>query len=140
VKRQKEVKDGRLARGCEVGAERAGHLVDHVILDVPVRQWVLSLPHRLLSTLTTSDARMMTTAAPPRTAGLIPGWSELPNDPNLVFSEDGLAYWHLIWTLNDENLKSRPCHDGISKKTSVQKSSQAVMFTSHPAPPMAVTR
>jgi hypothetical protein len=28
-------------------AERAAHLVDHVIPDVPVRQWVLSLPHRL---------------------------------------------------------------------------------------------
>jgi ribosomal protein S27AE len=26
-------------------AERAAHLVDHVIPDVPVRQWVLSLPH-----------------------------------------------------------------------------------------------
>jgi hypothetical protein len=28
-------------------AERAAHLVDHVFPDVPVRQWVLSLPHRL---------------------------------------------------------------------------------------------
>lgn len=28
-------------------AERAAHLVDHVIADVPVRQWVLSLPYRL---------------------------------------------------------------------------------------------
>jgi hypothetical protein len=28
-------------------AERAAHLVDQVIPDVPVRQWVLSLPHRL---------------------------------------------------------------------------------------------
>src|SRR5438128_5692777 len=29
-------------------AERAGHLVDHVLpADVPVRQWVLSVPHRL---------------------------------------------------------------------------------------------
>jgi len=28
-------------------AEHAAHLVDHVIPDVPVRQWVLSLPHRL---------------------------------------------------------------------------------------------
>ena len=28
-------------------AERAAHLVDHVIPDVPVRQWVLSLPQRL---------------------------------------------------------------------------------------------
>lgn len=27
-------------------AERAAHLVDHVLPDVPVRQWVLSLPHR----------------------------------------------------------------------------------------------
>ncbi len=27
--------------------ERAAHLVDHVIPDVPVRQWVLTLPHRL---------------------------------------------------------------------------------------------
>ena len=27
--------------------ERAAHLVDHVFPDVPVRQWVLSLPHRL---------------------------------------------------------------------------------------------
>jgi hypothetical protein len=28
-------------------AERAAHLVDHVFPDVPVRQWVLSLPARL---------------------------------------------------------------------------------------------
>jgi ribosomal protein S27AE len=28
-------------------AERAAHLVDHVVPVVPVRQWVLSLPHRL---------------------------------------------------------------------------------------------
>jgi hypothetical protein len=29
-------------------AERAAHLVDHVFPpDVPVRQWVLSVPHRL---------------------------------------------------------------------------------------------
>ena len=28
-------------------AERAAHLVDHGFPDVPVRQWVLSLPHRL---------------------------------------------------------------------------------------------
>jgi len=28
-------------------AERAAHLIDHVFPDVPVRQWVLSLPHRL---------------------------------------------------------------------------------------------
>ena len=28
-------------------AERAAHLVDHVFPPVPVRQWVLSLPHRL---------------------------------------------------------------------------------------------
>ena len=28
-------------------AERAVHLVDHVFSDVPVRQWVVSLPHRL---------------------------------------------------------------------------------------------
>jgi hypothetical protein len=28
-------------------AERAAHLVDHVLPDVPVRQWVLSLPHRM---------------------------------------------------------------------------------------------
>jgi hypothetical protein len=28
-------------------AERAAHLVDRVIPDVPVRQWVLSLPHRV---------------------------------------------------------------------------------------------
>jgi Transposase zinc-binding domain/Putative transposase len=28
-------------------AESAAHLVDHVLPDVPVRQWVLSLPHRL---------------------------------------------------------------------------------------------
>ena len=27
--------------------ERAAHLVDHVIPDVPVRQWVLTLPHRI---------------------------------------------------------------------------------------------
>jgi hypothetical protein len=28
-------------------AERAAHLVDHVFLDVSVRQWVISLPYRL---------------------------------------------------------------------------------------------
>ena len=28
-------------------AERAAHLVDHVFPGVPVRQWVLSLPHRI---------------------------------------------------------------------------------------------
>jgi hypothetical protein len=28
-------------------AERAAHLVDHVLPAVPIRQWVLSLPHRL---------------------------------------------------------------------------------------------
>jgi hypothetical protein len=28
-------------------AERAAHLVDHVLPDVPVRQWVLSLPYRV---------------------------------------------------------------------------------------------
>jgi hypothetical protein len=28
-------------------AERAAHLIDHVFPDVTVRQWVLSLPHRL---------------------------------------------------------------------------------------------
>jgi|CXWL01.1.fsa_nt_gi hypothetical protein len=28
-------------------AERAAHLVDHVLPDVPVRQWVLSLPHQV---------------------------------------------------------------------------------------------
>jgi hypothetical protein len=28
-------------------AERAAHLVDHIFPDVPVRQWVWSLPHRL---------------------------------------------------------------------------------------------
>ena len=27
--------------------ERAAHLVDHVFPDVPIRQWVLSLPHRV---------------------------------------------------------------------------------------------
>jgi hypothetical protein len=28
-------------------AERSAHLIDHVFPDVAVRQWVLSLPHRL---------------------------------------------------------------------------------------------
>jgi hypothetical protein len=28
-------------------AERAAHLVDHVLPEVPVRQWVLTVPHRL---------------------------------------------------------------------------------------------
>lgn len=28
-------------------AERTAHLVDHVLPDVPIRQWVLTLPHRL---------------------------------------------------------------------------------------------
>ena len=27
--------------------ERAAHLVDHVLPDVPVRQWVLTLPHHI---------------------------------------------------------------------------------------------
>jgi hypothetical protein len=27
-------------------AERAAHVVDHVFPRVPVRQWVLTLPHR----------------------------------------------------------------------------------------------
>ena len=41
-------------------AERAAHLVDHVFPPVPVRQWVLSLPHRLryvLAGITTCAAR-----------------------------------------------------------------------------------
>lgn len=28
-------------------AERAAHLLDHVLPDAPIRQWVLSLPYRL---------------------------------------------------------------------------------------------
>jgi hypothetical protein len=28
-------------------AERAAHLVDRVLSDVPIRQWVLSVPYRL---------------------------------------------------------------------------------------------
>jgi len=28
-------------------AERSAHLVDHVLPNAPIRQWVLSLPHRL---------------------------------------------------------------------------------------------
>jgi hypothetical protein len=28
-------------------ADLAAHLVDHVFPEVPVRQWVLSLPHRI---------------------------------------------------------------------------------------------
>ena len=42
--------DAPHARGTTLGdnrAERAAHLVDHVLPDVPVRQWVLTLPHRL---------------------------------------------------------------------------------------------
>ena len=35
------------SRGGRRMAERAAHLVDHVFPRVPVRQWVLSLPHRL---------------------------------------------------------------------------------------------
>jgi len=35
------------SRGGRRMAERAAHLVDHVFPDVPVRQWVLSLPYRL---------------------------------------------------------------------------------------------
>jgi hypothetical protein len=31
---------------CEGGAERVAQLVDHGLPDVPVRQWVLSVPHR----------------------------------------------------------------------------------------------
>jgi hypothetical protein len=35
--------------------ERASHLVDHVFpADVPVRQWMLSVPHRLRYRLSTS--------------------------------------------------------------------------------------
>jgi hypothetical protein len=34
-------------RGGRRMAERSAHLVDRVFPDVPVRQWVLSLPHRL---------------------------------------------------------------------------------------------
>ena len=32
-------------------AVRAAHLVDHVLPDVPIRQWVLTLPHRLRDVL-----------------------------------------------------------------------------------------
>ncbi len=40
---------GRLCPSCggRRMAERAAHLLDHVFPDVPVRQWVLSLPYRL---------------------------------------------------------------------------------------------
>jgi len=41
-------------------ADRAAHLVDHVFPPVPVRQWVLTLPHRLryrLRGITTCVAR-----------------------------------------------------------------------------------
>ena len=37
-------------------AERAAHLVDHVFPEVPVRQWVLSLPYRLRYVLAWDDA------------------------------------------------------------------------------------
>jgi hypothetical protein len=33
--------------GARRMAETAAHLVDHVLPDVPYRQWVLSLPHRV---------------------------------------------------------------------------------------------
>ena len=42
-------------------AERAAHLVDYVLPDVPVRQWVLSLPYRVryqLAWTTTCVARL----------------------------------------------------------------------------------
>ena len=32
-------------------AERAAHLVDHVFPHVPVRQWVLTVPHRIRDVL-----------------------------------------------------------------------------------------
>ena len=40
---------GRLCPSCggRRMAERSAHLLDHVFPDVPVRQWVLSLPYRL---------------------------------------------------------------------------------------------
>lgn len=38
-------------------AERAAHLVDHVFPDVPVRPWVLSVPHRLRYQLRRLPAR-----------------------------------------------------------------------------------
>jgi len=28
-------------------AEEAAHLVDHVLPEVPIRQWVLTMPHRI---------------------------------------------------------------------------------------------
>ena len=40
-------------------AERAAHLVDHVFPRVPVRQWVLSLPHRLRYRLAWDHALMV---------------------------------------------------------------------------------
>ena len=36
-----------LAQHLETLAENAAHLVDHVLPDVPIRQWVLSLPHTI---------------------------------------------------------------------------------------------
>ena len=44
---------------------------------------------------------------------------QLPNDPKFVFRDDELAYWHLIWTLKDKNLKSSgplPLQDDMRAK------------------------
>lgn len=38
-------------------AEKAVQLTDHVLPDVPVRQWALSLPHRLRYHLTYDKGR-----------------------------------------------------------------------------------
>jgi hypothetical protein len=44
-------------------AERAAHLVDHVFPEAPVRQWVLSLPHRLRYVLAWDHALCRAVAA-----------------------------------------------------------------------------
>jgi len=44
---RRRVRARRAVRVCRRMAERAAHLLDHVLPDVPVRQWVLTLPYRL---------------------------------------------------------------------------------------------
>ncbi len=56
-------------------SERAAHLVDQVLPDAPVRQWVLSLPHRLMlarskvTSVTASPRRSRTRRGSPHSTG-----------------------------------------------------------------------
>ncbi len=56
-------------------AERAAHLLDHVFPDVPVRQWVLSLPYRMRYQLAWNHecvARSLPCSSEPCSAGSAP--------------------------------------------------------------------